>query len=161
MLDLSRAHPDVLVLVGTQTGNSELVADAVAERFGEIGFTVHLVDCVDAYPEMLPEYEQLVFVVCTWSDGTFPDNTVPFFESLLAIKPSLDGVRFGVVGLGDRSYEPFYQSAAFRMRDALLQLGAEEVVPILEIEGVPGTLEFHAAEEWTRGVAERFGQPLS
>lgn len=160
MLDLSQAHPDVLILIGTQTGNSELIADAIAECFGEMGFTVHLVDCADAYPEMLAQYEQLVFVTCTWSDGTFPDNAVPFYESLLEVEPDLSVVQFGIVGLGDRDYEPFYQTAALRMRDTLLTCGAKEVGPLLEIEGVPGAEEFRAAREWAVGVAEQFAEDL-
>lgn len=160
MLDLSHAHPDVLILIGTQTGNGELVADAIAECFGEMGFTVHLVDCADAYPEMLSEYEQLVFVTCTWSDGTFPDNAVPFYESLLDVEPDLAVVQFGIVGLGDRDYEPFYQTAALRVRDTLVSFGAKEVRPLLEVEGVPGREEFQAAREWAVEVAEQFAGDL-
>ncbi len=93
MLDLTTAHPDVLVLVGTQTGNSEIVADAVAERLGALGFAAHLLDMAEAYPEVLGDYRQIVAVTCTWSEGTFPDNAVDFIESLDVVRPDLEGVR--------------------------------------------------------------------
>ena len=70
MLDLSSAHPDVLVLVGTQTGNSEIVAAAVAETLGALGFAAHVLDMAEAVPEDLAAYRQLVAVTCTWSGGT-------------------------------------------------------------------------------------------
>ena len=75
MLDLHAADPDVLVLVGTQTGNSEIVADALAETLGDLGFAAHLLDMAEAYPEQLADYRQIVAVLCTWSEGTFPSTT--------------------------------------------------------------------------------------
>jgi len=70
MLDLSAADPDVLVLVGTQTGNSELVADAVAERFGALGFAAHVLDLAEAVPDELADHRQLVVVLfAVWGFG--------------------------------------------------------------------------------------------
>ena len=109
MLDLSAAHPDVLVLVGTQTGNSEIVAAALAETLGALGFAAHVLDMAEAVPEDLAGYRQLVAVTCTWSGGTFPDNAVEYVEALDALAPDLAGLAFGVVGLGDRDYDPFYR----------------------------------------------------
>ena len=91
VLDLTAAHPDVLVLVGTQTGNSEVVADAVAERLGDLGFAAHVLDMAEAVPEDLASYRQLVAVLCTWSDGTYPDNAVDFADALEAVRPDLGG----------------------------------------------------------------------
>ena len=119
VLDLAAADPDVLVLVGTQTGNAEVVADAVAERLGTLGFAAHVLDMAEAVPEDLAAYRQIVAVLCTWSEGTYPDNAVDFAEALEAVRPALDGVAFGVVGLGDRDYDPYYQTAALRLRDLL------------------------------------------
>ncbi|NNF58685.1 MAG: flavodoxin-like domain-containing protein, partial [Rhodothermaceae bacterium] len=108
-MDLSAAYQDVLVLVGTQTGNSEVVADAVADQLGEVGFSCHMVDMAEAYPEMLADYRQLVVVLCTWADGTFPDNTVAFYDALTAFELDLAHLAYGLVALGDRDYHPYYQ----------------------------------------------------
>lgn len=156
MLDFTAAHLDILVLVGTQTGNGETVADAVMDRLGEVGFTVHLVDMADAYPEMLLDYRQLIAVTCTWSDGTFPDNAVPFFESLVAVEPDLSHLAFGMIGLGDHDYDPFYQAAAYRLRDTLANLGAHEAIGLHEIDGVPRPAVLEAAEAWALTCANAF-----
>ena len=124
MLDLSAADPDVLVLVGTQTGNSELVADAVATRLGTLGFAAHVLDLAEAVPDELADHRQLVVVLCTWANGTYPDNAVDYMENLEALQPDLAGLRYGIVGLGDRDYDPYYQTAAIHLDGLLKDCGA-------------------------------------
>ncbi len=158
MLDLRAAQPDVLVLVGTQTGNSEVVADAVADALGDLGFAAHLLDMAEAYPELLADYRQLVAVTCTWSDGTFPDNAVDFVEALDAVRPDLSGVRFGVCGLGDRDYDPYYQTAAIRLVDLLRASGATEAQPLHDIDGGPTADDVAGAVAWAVRCAEAFAR---
>lgn len=158
MLDLSAAQPDVLVLVGTQTGNSEVVADAVAERLGDLGFAAHLLDMAEAYPEVLADYAQLVAVTCTWSEGTFPDNAVDFVDATEAVRPDLSGLAFGVIGLGDRDYDPYYQTAAIRLGGLLRDLGATEAAPLHDIDGGPSPADIEAALAWAETCAEAFAR---
>ena len=155
-MDLHAADPDVLVLVGTQTGNSEVVADAVADALGELGFAVHLLDMAEAYPELLQDYRQILAVLCTWSEGTFPDNAVDFAESLEAVRPELAGARFGVCGLGDRDYDPFYQTAAVKLVDLLTACGAAEVRPLHDIDGGPSADDVAGAVAWATACAQAF-----
>ena len=157
MLDLSAAHPDILVLVGTQTGNSEIVADAVAETLGGLGFAAHVLDMAEAIPDDLAGYRQLVAVTCTWSGGTLPDNAVDYVETLEALAPDLVGLAFGVIGLGDRDYDPFYQTAALRL-DALLEaLGARRASVPCEIDGGPTDAHLDDARAWATRLAAAFG----
>ena len=156
VLDLTTAHPDVLLLVGTQTGNSEIVAEAVAERLGDLGFASHLLDMAEAYPEVLADYRQVIAVTCTWSEGTFPDNAVDFVDALDALRPDLSGVAFGVVGLGDRDYDPYYQTAAHRLAELFRACGAEEAIPVCEIDGGPTADDVADAEAWATRCAEAF-----
>jgi len=157
-MDLSAADPDVLVLVGTQTGNSEIVADALAERLGDLGFAVHVLDMAEAYPELLEEHRQIVAVTCTWSDGTFPDNAVDFVDALESVSADLHGVRFAVCGLGDRDYDPYYQTAGYRLADLFRQRGAEEVAPFHDIDGGPTADDVAGAVAWAETVAAAFAR---
>ncbi len=157
VLDLSAAHPDVLVLVGTQTGNSEIVAAAIAEALGALGFAAHVLDMAEAVPEDLDGYRQLVAVTCTWSGGTFPDNAVEYVEALEALQPDLSGLAFGVVGLGDRDYDPFYQTAARRLDTLLEAFGATRGADPCEIDGGPTPGDVGAVQAWATGLAEAFG----
>ena len=155
-MDLQAADPDVLVLVGTQTGNSETVADALADRLGALGFAAHVLDLAEAYPEMLADHRQLVAVTCTWSDGTFPDNAVAFAESLESLDLDLGHLGFGVCGLGDRDYDPYYQTAAHRLRDLLTARGATEAAPLHDIDGGPTPADLDGAVAWLDGLAAAF-----
>ena len=158
VLDLSSAQPDVLVLVGTQTGNSELVADAVAERLGDLGFAAHVLDMAEAVPEGLADYRQLVVVLCTWANGTYPDNAVEYVESMEAIQPDLAHVQFGIVGLGDRDYEPYYQTAAYHLDKLLTQCGATPALAMHEIDGVPTSEDIEEAMGWAEQCAAAFAE---
>lgn len=155
-MDLTAAHPDVLIVVGTQTGNGEIVAEALADRLGDLGFAAHVLDAAEAVPEDLAGYTQLVAVTCTWSGGTYPDNAVAFAEALDAVAPDLAHLAFGVVGLGDRDYDPFYQTAARRLDARLASLGARRALPIHEIDGGPTPADVAAAADWAERLAAAF-----
>ena len=157
-MDLSAADPDVLVLVGTQTGNSEIVADAVAERLGALGFAVHLLDLAEAFPEMLADYRQALFVTCTWSEGTDPDNAVDFMAAFADLAPDLGHLTAGVIGLGDRDYDPVYQTAALRLAGRLAAFGARLPLPLHEIDGGPTAAQIDAAADWAARWAAALGQ---
>jgi sulfite reductase alpha subunit-like flavoprotein len=138
----------LLILIGTQTGNSEAVAEEIADALADAGHTSRLVDMADALPEMLEEYEHLIAVLCTWSDGTFPDNAVDFYESLVAVEPDLAGLAYGVVGLGDHLYDPYFLTAAYRLADTLDGLGAQRAVPTFEIDKGPSHDDLEGARAW-------------
>jgi sulfite reductase alpha subunit-like flavoprotein len=110
----------------------------------------------EAYPELLADYRQLVVVLCTWAEGTFPDNTVAFFEALEALAPPLRHLAYGLVGLGDRDYDPYYQTAAYRLADTLDRLGARRVLPLHEIDGEPTPDEVAGAMAWAGRLARAF-----
>ena len=145
------------MLVGTQTGNSEIVAAALAETLGALGFAAHVLDMAEAVPEDLAGYTQLLAVTCTWSGGTFPDNAVEYVEALEALQPDLAGLAFGVVGLGDRDYDPFYQTAARRLDGLLEAFGARRCAIRCEIDGGPTPADVAAAQAWATALAEAFG----
>jgi len=147
----------ILILIGTQTGNSERVAEDVADALADEGYTSRLVDMADALPEMLEEVDRLIAVLCTWSDGTFPDNAVDFYESLVAIAPDLSGLSYGVIGLGDHLYDPYFLTAAYRLADTLDDLGAERAVPTFEIDKGPSPQDLDGAQAWALRCVEAFG----
>ncbi len=144
----------LLVLFGTQTGNSELVAEEVAEALADAGHAADVLDMADAVPEDLEEAGRVIFVLCTWSDGTFPDGAVPFWEALDAVAPDCSGLAYGVVALGDRLYEPYYQVAAYRLADRLDALGATRAAEHFEIDGPARPRVLDAARAWAARCAE-------
>ncbi|MEM6663569.1 MAG: flavodoxin domain-containing protein, partial [Pseudomonadota bacterium] len=72
------------ILYGTQTGNSEEVANDAADLARTKGFApkVEEMDAIDM--EQLATMENAIFVVSTYGEGEMPDNAHMFWEALTA-----------------------------------------------------------------------------
>jgi sulfite reductase (NADPH) flavoprotein alpha-component len=112
------------ILFGTQTGNAEEVANEAATLARTRGFApkVEELDAISA--EQLATMEHVIVVVSTYGEGEMPDNAALFWEALSSpTAPRLEGMKYGVLGLGDTSYDQFCQAA--KLIDMRLeQLGA-------------------------------------
>jgi MioC protein len=67
-----------------------------------------------------------VFLICTstYGQGDVPDNARALYEDLKAEAPDLSRVRYGVFGLGDRTYAETSISAASASTSCSPSLGA-------------------------------------
>ena len=149
---------DLLVLIGTQTGNGELVAEHVAETLNARGVTCHLTDMADAFPETLADFRHALVVMCTWSEGTPPDNAVDFLNALDEVEPDLAHLAVAQIALGDRDYEPYFLTASLRLDRTLKRLGAHELLPMHELDGTPNQRHFAAARAWADRLADVLGR---
>ncbi|CAG5020988.1 unnamed protein product [Parnassius apollo] len=127
-----REQNRILVLYGSQTFTAQEVAERVWRKTKALGFRGP-VQAMDDYPISRLIHENFVIFVCsTTGQGDEPDNMKKFWKFLLrkSLPPnSLMTLRFGVVGLGDSSYEKF-NFAGKKLHKRLKQLGA---TPLLDI----------------------------
>ncbi|MBZ3906699.1 diflavin oxidoreductase [Streptomyces griseiscabiei] len=115
------------VLIGTQTGNAELVAEDVVAGARARGLGGRTTALDDVTPEALAAMSHVVVVTSTYGEGEMPDNAGLFWEALQSdTVPRLEGVRYSVLGLGDRGYDDFCQAAKL-IDTRLEQLGATRV----------------------------------
>ncbi|AXG83092.1 sulfite reductase flavoprotein subunit alpha [Streptomyces paludis] len=139
------------VLFGTQTGNAGFLADqAVAgARAHGLGGSATALDAVT--PERLATMSHLLVVVSTYGEGEMPDNAGLFWEALQAgTAPRLDGLRYAVLGLGDKGYDDFCQAAKL-LDTRLEQLGATRLHDRVDCD-----IDFEEpAAVWTAAVLER------
>lgn len=146
---------EAVILVGTQTGTAEDVADHLAAALEEIGIEPEVVDMEEAEPSLLDGGRAVVVCTATHGDGEPPDNSRDFYERLEKERPDLTGVPFCVCGLGDSAYADFCRGGRIWGR-LLSGLGATEVIESHEIDGLPEEEDMEGAREWTEQAAGRF-----
>ncbi|MGW6906012.1 diflavin oxidoreductase [Streptomyces sp. NPDC054940] len=139
------------VLIGTQTGNAESVADEIVAGARARGLGGKATALDDVTPEALAAMSHVLVVTSTYGEGEMPDNAGLFWETLQSdTAPRLEGVRYAVLGLGDRGYDDFCQAAKL-IDTRLEQLGATRLH-----ERVDCDVDFEEpAAEWTAAVLER------
>lgn len=116
------------VLVGTQTGTAETIADDLARAASGFGVTATASGLDDIEVERLPSLGHLVVITSTYGEGEMPDNAELFWDALQAsTAPRLDGLKYSVLALGDSSYDGFCQAGKL-IDTRLEQLGAERVL---------------------------------
>ena len=102
------ATPELTVLYGTESGNSESLADLTAKAAKAAGFKAKAINMADLKLAKLKDIQNLLVIVSTWGEGDPPETATDFYEAFMSDKaPKLEGTLFSVMGLGDTSYEDF------------------------------------------------------
>ena len=151
------------ILVGTMTGTAQMCAQEIelALDGDDVQVATLLMDKLD--PQVFADRDA-VYLVCTstYGQGDVPDNAKALYEALCAQKPDLSGVRYGVFGLGDRTYAETYNFGGKRFDDILTELGATRIGDRLMHDASSGTLPEEIAIEWAEAwvakVRERLAQ---
>jgi len=151
------------ILVGTMTGTAQLCAQEMELSLGDDDVQVEtlLMDKLDASVFS----REGVFLICTstYGQGDVPDNAKALYEDLKAKRPNLAHVRYGVFGLGDRTYAETFNFGGRKFDEVLAELGAERVGERHAHDASSGVLPEETALEWSqdwlRRVRERLAQP--
>ncbi|MBK1882982.1 assimilatory sulfite reductase (NADPH) flavoprotein subunit [Luteolibacter pohnpeiensis] len=118
----------LIVLYGTESGNSEELAARAVKEAKKRGFQAVMKNMSEISPADLVKTSQLLVVVSTWGDGDPPESAAGFYQEFMQGEYSLSSVRFSVCALGDTSYEKFCQIG--KDVDARLEkCGAARVAP--------------------------------
>jgi sulfite reductase (NADPH) flavoprotein alpha-component len=122
------------VLYGSQTGNGEQVAEALADSARQTGINVRLKSLADLRPAALKKIQFAAFVMSTHGDGDPPDDAIDLFEWLEGGAGSdLGGLNYRILALGDRSYAEFC-AAGRQLASMLKARGASEFGPAIECD---------------------------
>jgi sulfite reductase alpha subunit-like flavoprotein len=138
----------VTILVGTMTGTAQLCAQEMelALDDGETEVETVMMDGLDASVFSRPS----VFLICTstYGQGDVPDNARALYEDLKQARPDLSHVRYGVFGLGDRTYAETFNFGGKRFDDILTELGAKRIGERHMHDASSGILPEETALEW-------------
>lgn len=140
----------ILILVGTESGNAQMVADALQPVLASAG---HAVDVTDkaATAADLQAHDVLLAICATHGSGDIPTNILPLVETLERDKPDLSGHRYGVIALGDMTYQDTFCGGGKKVDQALERRGARRVGDRLEIDASEQPLPDEEALTWIEG----------
>ncbi|WHX64147.1 assimilatory sulfite reductase (NADPH) flavoprotein subunit [Peribacillus frigoritolerans] len=143
---------EVTILYGSQTGNAQGLAENAASKLEGNGFQVTISSMSDFKVNNLKKIENLLIAVSTHGEGDPPDNTLSFHEYLHGRRaPSLEGLRYSVLALGDSSYE-FFCETGKQFDKRLEELGGTRLFPRMDCD-----LDYdEPASEWLEGVISSF-----
>ncbi|EEP89452.1 FMN-binding protein MioC [Yersinia kristensenii] len=138
---------DITLISGSTLGSAEYVAEHLAEKLEEAGFSTETLHG--------PELDELtldglwLIITSTHGAGDLPDNLQPLLEQIEEQKPNLSQVRFGAVGLGSSEYDTFC-GAVRKLDQQLIAQGALRVGDILEIDVIQHEIPEDPAEIWVK-----------
>ena len=128
-LDGDFVSKPVLILFGTQSGNSEDLASQLAKSALSQGLDPKVVDMEAASVEQMASSERILIICSTWGEGDMPDAAEALWDSISAENaPRMENTYFSVCALGDTSYE-FYCQSGIDWDTRLEELGAKRVFP--------------------------------
>ena len=140
----------VNILVGTMTGTAQLCAQEMelALDDGETQVETLLMDQLDSSVFA----RDGVFLICTstYGQGDVPDNARQLYEDLGTKRPDLSRVRYGVFGLGDRTYAETFNFGGKKFDDLLTELGAKRVGERHKHDASSGIMPEETALEWCK-----------
>ena len=139
------------LLVGTMTGTAQLVAQELELVWDDGDLQVATLP-MDKLDRLVFEREGVFLIVTsTYGQGDVPDNAKNFYEDLKAKRPDLSRVRYGIFGLGDRTYAETFNFGGKRFDDILTELGAQRIGERVQHDASSGVLPEEMAVEWGEG----------
>ncbi len=151
------AHgPELTILVGSQTGNGEGVAEEACRRALARGLKATVKNMGSYKLPQLKNEKNLLVIVSTHGEGDPPDNAKEMSEFLTSKRaPKLAGTHFSVLGLGDSSYTHFCKMGK-DFDERLAALGATRVFDRADCD-----VDYEdASEAWMDGAIAALAEKL-
>jgi MioC protein len=140
----------ILILVGTESGNAQMVADALKPVLVAASHTVDVTDKAATVADLLA-HEVFLVVSATHGTGEIPTNILPLAETLERERPDLSGHRYGVIALGDRTYQDTFCGGGKKLDQVFASCGARKLGERLEVDASSQPLPDEEALGWING----------
>ncbi|MDJ1370085.1 flavodoxin domain-containing protein [Gulosibacter molinativorax] len=141
------------VLYGTESGNSELIAQDLGQKLQE-EHEATVADLQDFEPEQFSA-EQFYIIICsTHGEGELPNTALPFYEKFESFEADLSGVNYAMFGLGDTFYEETYSQGSEHIDRRLTELGATRIGEYGRHDASSWDLPSDVALEWLPAIVE-------
>ncbi|MGR5130011.1 FMN-binding protein MioC [Photobacterium swingsii] len=135
----------ITLITGSTLGGAEYVADHLAELLEDDNHTTETINRAELSDTPIAGYW---LVVCsTHGAGELPDNIQPFMAELATNQADLSQLKYGVIGLGDSSYDTFCAAAKI-IDQQLTKQGAQRIGEPLHIDMSQHPVPEDPAENW-------------
>ena len=121
----------IQIIVGTETGTAEYVAEELQGLFAEHQLSSEVNTDVD--PSNLSTEQTWVICTSTHGAGDVPNNLASFKQYLETTTDDLSSVKFAVIGLGDSSYDTYCYAANY-FSEVLKDRGGHEIIPVIKAD---------------------------
>lgn len=138
------------IVYASMTGNTEEIADIVANKLTELGHTVELEECTSVDASDFEDADIAVVATYTYGDGDLPDEIVDFYEDLQDL--DLTGKIFGVVGSGDTFYD-YFCKAVDDFEAAFEKSGATKGADSVKVDLAAEDEDIEKLEAFAEGLA--------
>lgn len=143
----------IQVLIGTTSGNTEFLAESLADRLHQHGLSTQIHD----QPNLneVPS-KDVTWLVClaTHGAGEYAESIDQFMQQLREQRPNLSQVKIAMVSVGDSSYDTFCQ-AGIDAETLLSDLNAEMLCDRLDIDMLLDLDPEATANDWLQQIIDR------
>ena len=123
----------LLLVWSSQTGFARELAERSAEALRAAGVPVRLRGLHEVDAALLGSSARALFIASTTGEGDPPDHALPFLRRVMTASPSLGQLQYGVLALGDRSYDNFC-AFGHQLDDWLRQQGAHPLFDAVQVD---------------------------
>ncbi len=127
---------NIYLPVGSVTGTAIAVANALTEALIVAGHEVLLDINASVATLNSQPWDAVLVVTSTTGQGDIPANLLPFYAQLEEQFPLQNGRPFGVVSLGDSSYERTFCNAGALLEERLFELQGKAPIPRVTIDAI-------------------------
>lgn len=142
---------EVGIFVGTVYGNALLVAEEAETVLKSQGHEVKLFEEGTLEAWQYYRHHFVLVVTSTTGQGDLPDSIAPLFAAVRDTVGYQPELRYGVIALGDSSYDNFC-GGGHKLDDLLQEQGAARIGDLLEIDAMenpePETVAIPWVEKW-------------
>lgn len=148
----------IILVYTSMTGNTEMMADAVAEGVREAEDDIAVYEIMDGIEASeLENYDGILLGSYTWGDGELPDEFLDFYDQMDDIQ--LQGKKAAVFGSCDSAY-PEVGAAVDILMEKLKERGAEVYPKGLKVDNTPGTEEEEACRSFGKEFIDFLKAPV-
>ena len=144
---MSGAMATILILVGTESGNAQMVADALKPVLESAGHAVEVSDQAATAADLVA-HDVWLIVCATHGSGDIPTNILPLAETLERGRPDLSGHRYGIIALGDMTYQDTFCGGGKKVDKVFELCGAKRLGDRLEVDASSQPLPDEEALDW-------------